>query len=84
MKGLTHDIARVWSTLRQTGSWWTAQDMHRHWYPVFSAEAIQLMLDELQRHRFVTRRMHIDWGVHVYAVTADCRPLPGYEEVPPC
>lgn len=80
MKGLTHDMARLWRHLRQSGSWWTAQDLYQHWYPVFSQEAVQQMLDYLQRHRFAARRMHIDWGLPMYAVTADCRALPGFEK----
>lgn len=80
MKGLTHDMARLWRHLRQSGNWWTAQDLYRHWYPVFSQEAVQQMLDYLQRHRFAARRMHIDWGAHAYAVTPDCRALPGFEK----
>lgn len=82
---LDAETERVWLHIRDQGGWWTAEEIHEHWYPTFRPAWLRTTLRVLDSHGFVASRLHIDKGVRAYGVTKACTPLLGHTLEPrPC
>ncbi len=66
---LEADLGRMFDHLCTDGGWWSVQSLHAYWFPRFSQEAVQQLLDVLCQRSLVVRRLHIDWATYVYAAT---------------
>ena len=66
----------LWLMLRNDGGWWTVVALTHQWEPTFTRVEVADLLAGLEQGRFVVRR-DPRASVPSFAVTADCRALPG-------
>ncbi len=82
-KGLTRDTAQLWAFLRADKGWWSVLRLTGHWAPTFTEREIEEHMETLSRGVFVVSKYTERMGT-VYAVTPDCRLLPGTDAPPRC
>ena len=61
----------LWLMVRNDAGWWTASQLTHYWRPTFAQVEILAYLEALRKGSFLERL-----GTS-YAVTPDCKPLPG-------
>ncbi|ABM33480.1 hypothetical protein QRO08_12685 [Paracidovorax citrulli] len=81
-KGLTRDTAQLWNFLRADKGWWSVLRLTGHWAPTFTEREIEEHMETLSRGVFVVSKYTERMGT-VYAVTPDCRLLPGTDAPAP-
>lgn len=66
----------LWLMVRNDGGWWTVSQLAHYWRPTFTKGEVHDYLEALRKGGFLARKA-APGPVWAYAVTAECKPLPG-------
>lgn len=66
----------LWLMVRNDGGWWTVSQLTHYWRTTFSAGEVQDYLEALRKGGFLARKA-VPGMAWAYAVTPECKPLPG-------